>query len=175
MRAVELDLPTAVLDLHAELHVDHVIRARLSGLELPYDGFGFFSWNEEDSYFTQLSRMIDYGGYGVSKIIRKVRNGTDVDKAIDLVAGYWGCGETEIPHIESVIHMTPNLTHYSRMGIEFARSPNSSLYKDAHNTAVDAILVLDLHIDEKPVELQSADARFLDFWDWHRRRLPRRV
>jgi hypothetical protein len=175
MRALELELPRDVLDLHVELRVDHVIRARLTRLKLPYDGFGFFSWNGDNSYFTQLSRMIDYGGYGVNKIIRKVRNGTDVDKAIDHVAGYWGCGETEIPHIESVIPMTPNLTHYRRMGIEFTRSPNSSLYKDAHDTAIDAILILDFHINEEPVELQSADARFLNFWDQHRRLLPRRV
>ena len=175
MRETQIVVPSEVVDLHSHLDVTMVIRARLDGLDLPNNGFGFFSWNEENSFFTQLSRMIDYGGYGVHKIVRKVQNGTDVDKAIDLVAGYWGCGETEVPHIESVIHMTPDLPCWPRMGIEFARSPNSTFYKDSHNVDVDAILVVDVDINGKKATLESADGRFLDFWDWHRRRLPRHV
>jgi len=40
---------------------------------------------------------------------------------------------------------------------------------------VDAILVVDVDINGKKATLESADGRFLDFWDWHRRRLPRHV
>ena len=175
MRAIEITLPEAIVDLHSRFRVDHVIRAQLVGLGLPFNGFGFFSWNDEEQFFVQLSRMIDYGNDGVRRILRKTENGKDLDEAIDMVVGYWGCGEVEVPHIESVRECRLDSLSSVSMTARFVRGANATFYRNHHDLEVDLVFVMGLLLDNKEVTIESADARLLDFWYWVNRLLPRRV
>lgn len=175
MRATTVPLPDAVLDLHSHLDVQHVIRARLVGRDLPFNGFGFFSWNDEEQYFVQMSRMIDYGNDGVERILLKTSRGKDLNEAIDLVVGYWGCGEVETPHIESVQEFRLDSTLKVSMTVEFVRSPNHTFYRNHHDMNVDLVLVMGFVLDGSVMTIESADARLLDFWYWINRRIPRHV
>ena len=175
VRATTVPLPDAVLDLHSHLDVQHVIRARLVGRDLPFNGFGFFSWNDEEQYFVQMSRMIDYGNDGVERILLKTSRGKDLNEAIDLVVGYWGCGEVETPHIESVQEFRLDSTLKVSMTVEFVRSPNHTFYRNHHDMNVDLVLVMGFVLDGSVMTIESADARLLDFWYWINRRIPRHV
>ena len=110
MRFAPVPVPDEIIEIHRPLGLFDPFRAtacieppkHLWSSKFRGSSRGFISQNEKSFAFTTLSTLMDLGIYGMNRVIRKVSRGAEVDDAIESVIYSNGCGEFEIPHIQSV-------------------------------------------------------------------------
>ena len=166
MEIWDINYPIEVDEIHEAIGLKNVFRAKLVDHtpgtfrhQKPTFDYGFVSVSASAIVYTKLSMMVDYSTYGMRKIIRYVASGRDLDEAIDSVAGHWGMGECEIPHIESVITFHFCSIKDPAFKREHIDRSVHLFYKKTHDVEIFAMNVLRFTSDGKQFSIESPDER----------------